>query len=264
MNIESIRDEFKNRVCEQVDLRPEGEGRFVVFTPFRFEDGDHFAIILKKENDGWILSDEASTLMHLSYQMDDDIDSGNRGEIIQGSLAGFSVQNRSGELIIPISEGRFGDALFNFVQALTKVTDVSFLSRERVHSTFLEDFRVFLRSKVPEDRLDFNWTDQRHDPLGRYPVDARINRMRSPLMVYALQNDDKVNVAAISLLTFEKWKIPFRSMAIFEDQQSIARPVLARFTDVCEKAYSSLVGNEVRIASYLARVLQTSKGNRGP
>jgi hypothetical protein len=256
MNIESIKNEFKNRVCEQVDLQPEGEGRFVVFTPFRFEDGDHFAIVLKKENGGWILSDEASTLMHLSYQLDEDIDSGNRGEIIGGSLAGFSVQNRNGELIIPVSEDRFGDALFNFVQALTKVTDVSFLSRERVRSTFLEDFRTFLKAKVPEDRLQFDWFNERHDPKGKYPVDARINRMRRPLMVYALQNDDKVNVAAISLLTFEKWKVPFRSVAVFEDQESIARPVLARFTDVCEKAYSSLESNKDRIATYLQDILQ--------
>ena len=259
MNVKSIRDDFKNRVCDQVDLQAEGEDRFLVVTPFRFEDGDHFGIVLKRENSNWILSDEASTLMHLSYQLDDhDIDSGNRGEIIEGSLAGFSVQNRNGELIIPISEGRFGDALFNFVQALTKVTDVSYLSRERVRSTFLEDFKEFLKSRVPEDRLSFNWTDQRQDPGGKYPVDARINHMARPLFVYALPNDEKVNVATISLLMFEKWKIPFQSMAIFEDQESIARKTLARFTDVCEKTYSNLEGNKDRISEYLGRLLISS------
>ncbi len=256
MNVEFIKDDFKNRICEQVDLQPEGEDRFLVVTPFRFEDGDHFGIILKRENGRWILSDEASTLMHLSYQLDEqDIDSGNRGEIIEGSLAGFSVENRNGELIIPVSEDRFGDALFNFVQALTKVTDVSFLSRERVRSTFLEDFRAFLRSRVPEERLTFDWTDQRHDPAGKYPVDARINHMPRPLFVYALPNDEQVNVATISLLMFEKWKVPFQSMAIFEDQESIASKTLARLTDVCEKTYSNLEGNKERIADYLDRLL---------
>src|SRR6266481_514510 len=257
MNIESIRDDFKNRVCDQVDLHSEGQGRFVVFTPFRFDDGDHFGIVLKRENGNWILSDEGNTLMHLSYQLNEaDIESGNRGQIIEGSLAGYSVQNRNGELVIPVSEGRFGDALFNFVQALTKVTDVSFLSRERVRSTFLEDFKTFLRARVPEDRLQFDWFDDRHDPKRNYQVDARINHMSRPLMVYALPGDDKVNVATISLLTFERWKVPFRSVAIFEDQESIARPVLARFTDVCEKAYSSLESNKDRIAIYLEGILQ--------
>jgi len=257
MNLESIKDDFKHRVCEQIDLQSEGEGRYLVVTPFRFEDGDHFGIVLKKEDGGWILSDEATTLMHLSYEMDDqDLETGNRGEIIEGCLEGFSVRNRGGELIIPVSDGRFGDALFNFVQALTKVNDVSFLSRERVRSTFLEDFRTFMRSKVPEDRLIFDWTDETHDMHKKYPVDARVNHMERPLLVYALPNDEKVSVATISLLNFEKWKVPFRSMAIFEDQESVNPKVLARFTDVCGKTYSNLEDNKSRIGEYLDRLLR--------
>jgi hypothetical protein len=125
MQTETIREEFKIRVCEQIDLEPEGEGRYLVQTPFRFDDGDHFTITLKREGESWILSDEASTLMHLSYWLDDKaLESGNRKEIVTSSLAGFSVQNRNGELVIPVLENRFGDALFNFVQALTKVTAV--------------------------------------------------------------------------------------------------------------------------------------------
>jgi hypothetical protein len=256
MNLQSVKDDFKHRVCEQIDLQAEGEGRYLVLTPFRFDDGDHFGIVLKRESGDWILTDEATTLMHLSYKIDDqDLESGNRGEIIENSLTSFSVLNRAGELIIPVTEGRFGDALFNFIQALTKVSDVSFLSRERVRSTFLEDFRTFLREKVSEDRLVFDWTDEHHDTSKKYPVDARINSMDRPLFVYALPNDEKVNVATISLLTFERWRIPFRSMAIFEDQETISRKTLARFTDVCEKTYSNLEDNKPRISEYLERIL---------
>jgi hypothetical protein len=218
---EAIKDDFKHRVCEQIDLQPEGEGRFLVFTPFRFEDGDHFGIVLKQENGNWILTDEATTLMHLSYQMDEqDLEVGNRAEIIENSLHGFSVQNRDGELVIPVAEGRFGDALY--IQAITRVNDISFLSRERVRSTFIEDFKALLRAKVPPDRLTFDWTSEQYDPHKKYPVDARINGMKRPLFVYALPNDERVSVATISLLTFERWKIPFQSMAVFEEQESIA------------------------------------------
>jgi hypothetical protein len=255
MNVESILSDFKARVCEQVSLQSEGEGRFLVVTPFRFDDGDHFGIYLKRESDGWVLTDEANTLMHLSYQLDEqDIEAGNRAEIIASSLAGFSVENRGGELIIPVSEERFGDALFSFVQALSKVTDVSFLSRERIRSTFMEDFRAFLRARVPPDRIEFDWKDER-DVHGNYPVDAKINHLPHPLFVYALPNEEKVNVATIALLTFERWKLRFQSMGIYEDQQSLARPPVARFTDVCEKTYSSLEENKPRIAEYLERLL---------
>jgi hypothetical protein len=257
MKLETIREDFKHRVCEQIELQPEGEGRFLVVTPFRFEDGDHFGIVLKRENSSWILTDEATTLMHLSYQMDEqDLEVGNRAEIIENSLQGFSVQNREGELVMPVSEGRFGDALYNLVQAITRVNDISFLSRERVRSTFLEDFKALLRTKVPPDRLTFDWTNEEYDPHKKYPVDARINGMKRPLFVYALQNDEKVSVATISLLTFGRWNIPFQSMAVFEEQESISRKTLARFTDVCDKAFSSLEeDNKARIANFLERLL---------
>jgi len=185
-----------------------------------------------------------------------DIDSGSRGALISNSLEGFSVENRNGELVIPVIGERFGDALFNFVQALTKVNDVSFLSRERVRSTFMEDLRAFLRAKVPPERLVFDWADPAHDSAKKYVVDARINGMKRPLLVHGLPNDDKVKDATISLLMFEKWHIPFRSLAIFEEQETISRKVLARFTDVNEKAFSSLENNQDRIGDYLDRVLE--------
>lgn len=257
MNQGSIKDDFKNRVCEQVDLKPEGQNRFRVLTPFRFEDGDHFGIVLKYEGNRWILTDEASTLMHLSYWLDEeDLGSGNRQELIQGSLSVFSVENRNGELIIPVLEDRFGDALFNFVQALTKVTDVSFLSRERVRSTFLEDFKAFLQANVPQDRLSFDWTDPTHDLKRHYSVDCRVNGMKRPLFVYALPNEPRVQEATINLLRFETWGLRFQSLGIFEDQEDINRRVLAKFTDVCDKAFSSLEENRDRIRTHLQRVMQ--------
>ena len=258
MTPESIRDDFKSRVCQQIDLQSEGLNRFRVLTPFRFEDGDHFGIFLRKEENGWLLSDEASTLMHLSYWLEEeDVESGNRQEIIRGALSSFSVENREGELVIPVSEGRFGDALFSFIQALSKVTDVSFLSRERVRSTFIDDFKAFLRSQVNEDRLSFDWTAPDHDPKKQYPVDCRINgNSRLPLFVYALPNENRVQDATINLLQFENWGLRFQSLGIFEDHERINRRVLARFTNVCDKIFPGLEASQERIKTYLKRFIE--------
>jgi hypothetical protein len=258
MNLASIRDEFKSRICEQIDLEQEGEGRFLVVTPFRFEDGDHFVIVLKKDKNQWILSDEASTIMHLSYWMDDKSlqEDGKRKEIMDSSLSGYSVQNRDGELFIPVVESRFGDALFNFIQALTKVNDISLLSREIVRSTFMEDLMALIREHVDNTRLAFNWRDVERDPKGNYIVDCHINSMERPLLVYGVPNETKANLAALSLLKFDKWGVPFQSLGVFEDQEAMESKPVARFTDAVDKSFSNLPSNKDSIRKYLDKALK--------
>lgn len=254
---EAIERDFKKKTSERLRLVSEGVKRYRVSTPFLFDDGDHLVIVLKRKDGRWMLSDEGHTYMHLTYELDErDLQRGTRQRIITNALSAFSVDDREGELVLPIPDDRYGDALYSFVQALLKITDVTYLSREVVRSTFLEDFRAFMEEHISPGRRSFEWHDPIHDPEGKCTVDCRVNGVARPLLVYALPNDDKVRDATIGLLQFERWAIPFWGVGIFEDQEEINRKVLARFSDVCEKQFSSLVSNRDRIARYLQEVYQ--------
>jgi hypothetical protein len=257
MEIKYIEKEFKEKVCKEIRLMQEGIERYRVFTPFQFDDGDSFAIVLKKSGDNWILSDEGHTYMHLSYELEiDSLDKGNRAKIISTTLSIFGISENKGVLFSIVNDENMGNVFYNYVQALIKITDLTYLNRERVKSTFWEDFKTFMSQKVPEERIKFNFHDNQHDPQGKYPIDCHINHMEKPLFVFAIGNDDQCNVSTINILQYEKWGLQFKSLAIFEDQEEISRKAVARFSDVCEKQFSSLTANTERIEKYLKENIQ--------
>ena len=140
MSIETITQEFRNGVSECVRLSAEGPDLFRVFTPFMFDDGDHLVIVLRRERDGWVLSDEAHTYMHLADDLDnDDRQNGMCGRVIANALAMFHIEDRGGELVCPITDESYADALFAFAQGLLTIAAAAYTARERARIAFAPD-----------------------------------------------------------------------------------------------------------------------------
>ena len=254
MNINMVQDSFKVAVADSVKLSPEGVERYQILTPFHFDDGDHFAIALRKGKSGnWIITDEGHTYMHMSYHMDlTSLNSGSRNKIIEASLEKHNVKEEEGQIFAEIDDlENAGNVFYSFIQCLMSITNVSYLSRERVASTFMDDFREFMSKTIHPQRIQFDYHDEVHDVSGKYVVDCCIHDMPRPLHIYAVGNDSKCRDTTIGILQFQGWDIPFSVLGIFEDQEQINRKVLSRFTDVCDRQYSSLAGNHEKIGTHL-------------
>jgi len=258
MATENIEKDFHEKVSGKIRLVPGGVDRYRVLTPFQFDDGDHLVIVLKKEGGRWILSDEAHTYMRLTYDISEkSLHKGTRQKIISNTLMMFEVGDRNGELILPVPDGCYGDALYSFMQAILKISDISFLSRNRIKPTFKDDFRSLMIESVPKNRIKFDWYDSERDPQKIYTVDCHINGMSRPIFVYALTSDDKTNAATIALQKFGEWEIPYHPLAIFKNRRTIGRKVLERFSNVCEKQFPNIQDDRENIARHIKESIAT-------
>ena len=155
MSIETIEQDLRRKVSPKIRVSGEGIDRFRVFTPFLFDDGDHLVIVLKKEGTRWVLSDEAHTYMHLTYDIEEkDLHRGARQKTIANALSRFGIDDQEGELVLEVPEERYGDALYSFVQGLLKITGVSLLSRERDVSTIPAQPRSVADGIQETDHMD--------------------------------------------------------------------------------------------------------------
>ena len=249
MDATAVINDFRAKVCQDIELEQAGIDRFVVQTPFQFDDGDHYVIVLRRENGSWVLTDEAHTFMHLSYD-DVDLSQGARAGLVEQALATYGLESRSGELRVAVPNDQFGDALFSMVQGLDRISSAALWTRERVRSTFREDFRAVIEEAVPAERLGFDYTDPQHDPDGLYTIDCRINGGQRPWFVFAIPNNARCREATIAIYYYERSGYRFHSAAVFREQEEINRKALAMLTNVVERQFASL-GARDRIAAYL-------------
>ena len=226
------------RFCSELRLEPIDDDRIRVFTPFRFDDGDHLKIILKRTNGSWALTDEGHTLMHLSYAVsEEEMKQESRQTLMEGALSLFDVQNRGGELLLPLNEDNVGDAIYEFAEAMIKVADVAYLSRERVRVAFFQDVERFLGDVLPTGRVRTRWYDLEHDAEGLYPVDFRIEAQGDPpWFLYALATAYHISVATIALHQFREWGLSHRPVGVVRDDVRIGSRDRARFESAGERA----------------------------
>lgn len=248
--IERMERELKERLALEISLEPIGDRRFAVISPFTFDDGDRFPIVLGSSNGVWRLSDEGGVAMHLSY-LDVSFETGNRARLVENIVRRHSVHLSEDWVLSKDLAGEVdADSLMSFIHAIAQVADIDFLAREVVESTFQEDFRSFLSRSIDPDRLTFGFFDKVRDPDGTYKADAAVEINGTRLFGFGVSSDVRAKDATITLLTYEGWYGPVETFVVFEDQTLLGRKPLAQLTNVVGKQFAALAGQEQRIRNY--------------
>ena len=242
LDADALRTLLCERLCEDVHVEERPDGEFMLRTHFTFPDGDGYPFHLAAAPSGGLrLSDHGHTLMHISYEHDiDSFLAGTRGMLLERIVGESGLRHDGGVFSIDTSADRLPEAIFSLGQALTRVYDLTLLSRSNVSSTFYDDLADCLSAYVDEAKMQRDYEPEVPNAEA-YPVDYRIEgKSGIPLFVYGVPNRDKARLATIMLSYFHRHDLSFESIVVFADQADIPRVDLARLTDVAGDMISSL------------------------
>ena len=245
-DINLLKGRLCKTLCGEVQIRKTSQGYLQILTPFKFTDGDAFQVYLQEMPGGGVrLNDFGHTLMHLSYENDlGKLREGTRGKLCDQVLATAGMREENGQFTLDTALENLGAGILQFGQGLTRLYDLTFLNRARVAGTFYEDLKERLYSLVAPEKIQPDHVLAGVTDAESYPIDFRVEGKRAPLFVFGVAGRDKARLVTIVIEHWLRAKVEFDSLLIFQDQQEIPRPDLARLSNVGGEMVASLDASE--------------------
>ena len=232
MNEKDIKELLCHSICGQIVVRPEHPGRWEIELPTTFPNGDGFLVLLEEISDRLVLRDTGHTLFQLA-NAGMEIDTPARHEHLERILRTSQVSIDEGELLLHSTKEHIGEDLWRFSSAIQQIIDLRVMSQANVRRAFLEDVATQLLGIVSEKSVSKSYVNSTLDPSGLHTVDFRIEGAKSPIYLYAIDNEHHCDVAIIHLYRFEKHGVDFVPVGVFSDEGAISSFAQKRFADVC-------------------------------
>jgi len=243
-----LKEQFNNRIS----FREKRPGIIQLIAPFYHEDGDMLDIFIQEspEEKGKIrICDYGMSLMRLSYSYN--IDTPNKTRIFQKIITENGLNEHNGNIYLDIDPSLLYVSVLQFAQTIAKVSSMRQFKREVVQSLFYELLDDFITKQL----IIYNPTPS-VQPLPErddLEVDYALNVGNRPIYIFGIKDVPKARLAAICCLEFQKARIPFRSIAIHEDFDSLPKKDRSRLTSAVDKQFISLEDFQENAQHYLER-----------
>lgn len=131
-------DGYTRWLRDKTDLSYVNSGYAAVSTPFLDRNNDYIQIYVRRDSDGYVLTDGGETIQDLRLS-GCDVDTERRGRILATTLNGFGVLREGDALTVRATSQDFPLKRHNLVQAILAVDDMFYLTRPIVAGLFVED-----------------------------------------------------------------------------------------------------------------------------
>lgn len=207
-------------LCASFAVHEVNPGQFVLQTPFQFEDGDGFPVVIERHEKGWRITDLGGAASHLAV---DDVDFTPARlemlvDIAEGS--GFDFE----DLVLSRAQSELPSPfdIADVLQAIAQLSAIRYLSRERVRRLYRDDVVRFVEASVPPENRSVRWRPP-SDSKGVYAADALLKPSQSgalPTTLFAVGNAEQAERATISILMHKRWELDVDPLVIFDRRVS--------------------------------------------
>ena len=253
MDINSIRASLSGRVAAGFDIYERRQGGYQLIVPICHEDGDMVDVYLQESPRGEAyirICDFGMALMRLSYSFDLNTDS--RRRIFEDILINNGVTNDDGNLCLDVPVGTLYEGIMQFAGCVQKVCNMRYWARETVRSAFYEDLSDYITSKLSSYSPVASQTPM--PGVAVFSVDWTLTHNKRKFYLFGVLGNDKAKNVAITLLEFQKANLPFISLVVHEDMESLGRRERQYLTRNADRQYPVLHDFKETVAADLRRL----------
>lgn len=246
-----IEDTIKKEFGAQLSLIEIEPQIYQIYAPIFHEDGDMLSIYLDTNfNDGTILiRDFGDALRKVGYTFD--INSENKKKILSSIANSNNSEIDDGEVLLKATINDLPQAILSYSQLIAKVSSIDILRREQVKSLFYEYLNEEMESKFQEFDFVRSYTPTRDKEL---TVDYAILK-KTPVYIFGVQENTKASKVVITCLSFQANQLPFSSVIIHEDFNSLTSFYRNQITNAADKQFTSLDEFSEKGSAYIKRLL---------
>ena len=235
------------------DIYRRREDGYQLIVPICHEDGDMVDIYLRESprGEGYIrICDFGMALMRLSYSYDLNTDT--RQRIFDDIRINNRVDNDDGNLSLDVPIGALYEGIMQFAGCVQKVCNMRYWARETVRSAFYDDLNDYVLSNLKPYSPVASQAPMPNDEV--FSVDWTLTHKKRDFYLFGVLGNDKAKNVAITLLEFQKVRLPFISLVVHEDMEALGRRERQYLTRNADRQYPVLDDFKKSVVADLRRL----------
>lgn len=224
-DIRDIFEEFCNKY--RVRLSPRDKFKAKITTPFGGLDSDPITFSAKLIDDNRIiLNDDLATYIYYDKLFYDP--SSNAQDIMMGVLKNYGVVENEFkfEKEINLQNKYWQEEILDYITALIKLQDITFLKKEVILKEFLEIIKQYVKENFDVKYSYFSEGIKQYDSESLYPVDIALSNDNQKFVnIYAISSHSKLTESTLSMMyyRYEADEGDFYNISIFDELSKFAK-----------------------------------------